>query len=535
MIHILLVDDEQYVVDDLVLAFPWEELGSIRVYKAYSAYQALDIITSTPIDILITDIAMPGMNGLELVKWVRQKKQKIRCFLLTGYAEFEYAREALHQGVVEYIVKPLDHNLLKIALEKVIHAIQTEIKKNASYEKALLTFKEHLPALKDKLLHELIQGKVYSPEALKDKLINYQLNFRQNDTIYLTLIRLEEHFTSFGHDSQLLFEYAVSNITCEMLADFEVWHCRDNYENLVFLVKSRDNLLQQDYENLAIQLGNITQQLHHNVNDYLKGGISVILSYGGEFSKDLNMMYEDALAALRQQIGNEKGYFLSLTNKGKTNKIEPLKLIYSPPTLMHLLESGQWTAYKKRLQDLNEVLSHLPTYNEEYIEEVHSIILSSFHYIAHTNHALLSELVGRELLEKTIFRSFSQLIEWSETLVDTLASKLERETKTNQQMAITEIQNCIVENLAQASLQYVADYVSLHPAYVTKLFKQCTGISVSEFILNKKLEQAVSWLRDSELKVYEISAQLGYSNSQYFIKVFKEKFGITPQEYRVKV
>lgn len=535
MVHILLVDDEQYVVDDLMLAFPWEELGRIKVYKAYSAYQALEIVASTPIDILITDIAMPGMNGLDLVKQVRQKKQKIRCLLLTGYAEFEYAREALHQGVIEYLVKPLDHNLLKIALEKVIHSIHADIEKNASYEKALLTFRENLPALKEKLLHELIQGKVYSPHALKERLINYQLSFKQDDTIYVTLIRLEEHFTSFGHDSQLLFEYAVSNITCEMLADFEVWHCRDNYENLVFLVKSRDNLLQQDPENIVQQLGNITQQLHHNVNDYLKGGISVILSYGGRFSNDLNSMYEDALAALRQQIGNEKGYFLSLTNKWKSTKIEPLKLIYSPPTLMHLLETGQWASYKKRLQDLNEALSNLPTYNEEYIEEIHSLILSSFHYIAHTNHVLLSELVGRELLEKTTFRSVSQLIEWSETLVDTLASKLERETTTNQQMAITEIQNCIVENLAQASLQYVADCVSLHPAYVTKLFKQCVGISVSEFILNKKMEQAVSWLRDSDLKVYEISDQLGYSNSQYFIKVFKEKFGITPQEYRVKV
>lgn len=535
MVHILLVDDEQYVVDDLMLAFPWEELGSTKVHKAYSGYQALEIIESYPIDIVITDIAMPGMNGLELVKQVRQKSQKIRCFLLTGYAEFEYAREALHQGVVEYIVKPLDHNQLKLALAKVISLIQADIEKNASYQKALLTFREYLPALKEKLLHELIQGKMYSTEALNDRLINYHLNFSQKDIVYLTLIRLEEHFTSFGHDSQLLFEYAVSNITCEMLASFEVWHCRDNYENLVFLVKSRDNFLQQDTENIVKQLGNITQQLHHNVNNYLKGGISVILSYGGEFSKDLNTMYEDALAALRGQIGNEKGYFLSLTDKGKTTRIEPLKLIYSPPTLIHLLETGQWVVYKKRLHDLNEVLGDLPDYNEEYIEEVHSLILSSFHYIAHTNHVLLSELVGRELLEKTIFRSFPQLVEWSEKLVDTLESKLERETKTNQQATINEIQNCIVGNLSEASLQYVADYVSFHPAYVTKLFKQCTGTSVSEFISNKKMEQAVSWLRDSDLKVYEISDQLGYSNSQYFIKVFKEKFGITPQEYRVKV
>ena len=79
---------------------------------------------------------------------------------------------------------------------------------------------------------------------------------------------------------------------------------------------------------------------------------------------------------------------------------------------------------KADMAGLNEVLDNLPAYNEEYIEEIHSLILSFFHYITHTDHMLLSELVGRDLLERTTFRSFAQLVELSETLVDTLASQL---------------------------------------------------------------------------------------------------------------
>ncbi|WP_342566492.1 response regulator [Paenibacillus sp. FSL R7-0345] len=535
MLQILLVDDEQYVVDDLELAFPWQEFGIDKVYKAYSGAQALLLMEQVPVDIVITDIAMPGMSGLELVKQVKRTHRRIKCILLTGYAEFEYAREALQHGVVEYLVKPLDHQKLRSALESTIMTIQTELDRTASYQQALLAFKEHLPALKDKLLLELIQGKSYPQERLKDKLDRYQLSFQMQDRVFLFLIRLEEHFTNFGLDSQLLFEYAVTNIACELLGEgFRVWHCRDAYENLVFLVKSTEGAA-MDPEIILKQLTHNTHQLHSSVNEYLNGGISVILSYPGEFPLHIRSMYEDSLSALRQQVGDDKGYFISLTDKHKSSPVQPLKDLYASPTLMHLLETGQWQGYKERLQQMKEFSNSLPAYNEEYIEEIRSMILGSFHYIAHKNHTLLSDLVGRELLDKTIFRSISQLISWGETLVDTLQVKLERDTRNNRMDIIKEIQSCIAANLAKASQQFVADSVSLHPAYVSKLFKQVSGVSISEYILNMKMEQAVENLRNSDMKIYEISEQLGYANSQYFIKVFKEQFGMTPQDYRGKL
>lgn len=535
ILQILLVDDEQYVVDDLELAFPWQDFGIEKVYKAYSGAQAMQIALQYPIDIVITDIAMPGMNGLEMVKQMRWTHRRVKCILLTGYAEFEYAREALQYGVVEYLVKPLDHHKLRAALESTIKIIQKEIDTTASYEQAMLAFREHLPALRDKLLAELIQGKAYPEQRLKEKLSGYQLNFQEKDRIFLILIRLEEHFTNFGLDSQLLFEYAVTNIACELLgAGFEVWHCRDTYENLVLLVKSNDEEA-MDADKILKQLTHNTHQLHSSVNEYLNGGISVILSYPGGFPLDIRSMYEDSQSALRQQVGNDKGYFISLTDKQRSSPVQPLKDLYASPTLMHLLETGQWQGYKERLQQMKELSNNLPAYNEEYIEEIRSMILGSFHYIAHKNHSLLSDLVGRELLDKTLFRSVSQLISWGETLVDTLQVKLERDTQNNRLGIIKEMQSCIAANLAEASQQFVADAVSLHPAYVSRLFKQVSGISISEYILNMKMEQAVACLRNSDMKIYEISEQLGYANSQYFIKVFKEQFGMTPQDYRGKL
>lgn len=270
MLQVLLVDDESYVVDDLEIAFPWTKYGVEKVFTAYSGMQALQIIERNSIDILITDIAMPGMTGLELITRVKEFNKTIKCILLTGYAEFEYAQEAIKQGVVDYLIKPLDHNKLDLCLEETINTMKKEMEQTASYEQALFTFREHLPVMKDKLLNELLQGKSYSEEALVNKLSGYSLTYRKDDDVFLLVIRLEEHFNRYGQNSLLLFEYAVTNIACELLEDsFETWHCRDAYDYLIFTLKAKQTDGFQNSESLLKELTSRSLQLHRNVNEYL--------------------------------------------------------------------------------------------------------------------------------------------------------------------------------------------------------------------------------------------------------------------------
>ncbi|NMO97602.1 response regulator [Paenibacillus lemnae] len=536
MLQILLVDDEHYVVDDLQVAFPWTEFGIGTVHKAYSGYQAMQILQKVPVDILITDIAMPGMSGLELVNFTKENYPKTKFILLTGYSDFEYAVEALKNGVLEYLLKPLDQSKLRSALQSTILKIQEELSLSASLDRAKLAFREHLPLLKDKLLCELIQGKKYAAGELMEKLSSYQISIREQEGIYLILVRLEERFTSYGSDSQTLFEYAVINIAEEIFRDsFEIWQCRDPYEYLVFVLKHKEEEEVLDKDSVMKRLNQKAEQLHYNVNEYLKGGISVVLSYPGVFPQEVRVMYEDAVYALRQQVGNRQGYFLSVAGKPHKTSVQPLRILYESPSLIHLLETGQWHAYKERLHRIQEECDSLSGYNAEYFEEIRSLFLASFHYIAHKNQKLLSDLVGYERMQKSSFRSLDQLIGWGEELADMLRDKLETDTRSNQQKVVEEIRNFIDHSYANTSLQSAADHVSLHPSYVSKLFKQVIGVSISEYIYQVKMEQALIQLKDSDAKVYEISEQLGYANSQYFIKVFKEQFGMTPQDYREKI
>ncbi|WP_020620787.1 response regulator [Paenibacillus daejeonensis] len=533
MLNLLLVDDEAYVIDDLEIAFPWQRYGIEKIYKAYSGLQALEMVERHPIDLVITDIAMPVMNGLELIARIKQLQPDLACILLTGFAEFEYAKEAIQQGVVEYLIKPLDHKKLAACLEKTTVSLIEKREQADSYRQALHSFHEHLPALKDKLLNELLERRPYTNDQLQEKLTEYKLQIHEGDRISLLLVRLEERFNRYGEHSLTLFEYAVTNIATELFGDrFEVWHAKASHGYLVFVLWP--SLMQPEVSTpcMTAELSERSRQLHANVNEYLKGGISAVLTEPGIFRQDLVPMHGSAVSALRSQVGEGSGYFLSLAELPKKVRFQSLSSLYEPPMFNQLLEAGRWDEFDERLKRLASEYDALHGPTVEHLDEIQSVLMSAFHYVAHTNRVLLTELVGDELTHRTLFRSLTQLLQWARGIANTLRDKLETRSVSQHDALLHTIEAFVSERLSSISLQSIADHVQLHPVYVSKLFKQLKGISISEYILRVRMEQATYLLKHSQDKIYAIAEKVGYSNSQYFIKVFRDQFGKTPQEYR---
>ncbi|MFS0728256.1 response regulator transcription factor [Paenibacillus sp. 1P07SE] len=533
MLNLLLVDDEAYVIDDLEIAFPWERYGIGKVIKAYSGIEALEAIESQPIDLVMTDIAMPVMTGLELIGRIRQLRPELACILLTGFAEFEYAKEAIKQGVVEYLIKPLDHKKLAACLEKITANLQEQHEQADAYQQALSSFREHLPALRDKLLNELLDGRAYASETLHEKLAEYRLQIREGDTVSLLLVRLEERFNQYGEQSLTLFEYAVTNIASELFGDlFEVWHARDSHGYLVFVLRALSGEPGLSSSCMTAELSSRSRQLHANVNEYLKGGISAVLTEPGLFRLDLDQMHGSAVLALRSQVGQGSGFFLSLADLPKKVRFQSLSSLYEPPTFYQLLESGRWDEFEERLNRLAAEYDMLQGATMEHLDEIQNVLMAAFHYLAHTNRVLLTELVGDELSHRMFFRSLDQLLQWARRIANTLRDKLETRSVSQQEALLHAIEAYIDAQLSSISLQSIADHVRLHPVYVSKLFKQLKGMSISDYLLRVRMEQATYLLKHTQNKIYEIAEKVGYSNSQYFIKVFREQFGRTPQEYR---
>jgi two-component system response regulator YesN len=527
---ILLVDDEPFVVDDLAMTINWNALGIEAVFKAYSGAEALGILGQRPIDIVVTDITMPGMSGLELASAIRKKWKQTKVILLSGYAEFDYARQALEIGVSEYLTKPISDEEFVRKLKHVIRTIRREWQEIASYERAVSIFEEHLPLLRNNLLRDLLQGKKLSRDRLASQLAKFQLPFEAGCRVVLLTMRLEG-FHSFSPDDMFLFEYAIDNIARELYAgDFALWNCKDELGHLVYAVKPSDGA-----QNDADVYGRITllaEELQRNVGHYLRGRISVVISRTGALPDDLPGLYQSSLGLLRRYIGSEHGFFMTMDRNDDSADVAALTRLHEPPSFMQLFESGQWDAAMEKLDAVFDELAARRIDTAEHLREIYSQLLAACYYIAHKHGKMLADLAGGEPADREPPLDAAQLKDWAAQLVTRIRNRLDADMNDTRRQLVRQVHEYIDAHLDSATLQSIAHHVSLHPVYLSKVYKQETGQSISDTIYRRRMEQATHLLRNTKLKIYEITAMLGYSNAHYFIKLFKEYSGLTPQEYR---
>ena len=174
MVKLVVADDEERVCRLIVALGNWEELGIKVVGTAANGIQALELIRKEKTDILITDIRMPGLNGLELIEKVREISPDIKIMIISGYANFEYAQNALKQGVSDYLLKPINKDALNESLAKMVHQIETERRTDMAFQDIQNERREELIKLRNMLLHDLCHDRSLglSEDILREEILS---------------------------------------------------------------------------------------------------------------------------------------------------------------------------------------------------------------------------------------------------------------------------------------------------------------------------------------------------------------------------
>ena len=184
-------------------------MGISNVYKAYSGEEALELLNYRSVDIVVTDIHMNGMTGLELIARINEKWKNTKAVIITGYDEFQYAREALQQQVCDYLLKPVSNEELEQTLQNIINRITEEGNELLNQQKFVYRFRESLPKLREMFLFDLIAGKNYPLSDLKNKIQLYGLPFSVEKEAILLCMRVEEDYSNTDLYSLSLIEYAM--------------------------------------------------------------------------------------------------------------------------------------------------------------------------------------------------------------------------------------------------------------------------------------------------------------------------------------
>ncbi|CAI6045774.1 HTH-type transcriptional activator RhaS [Paenibacillus sp. JJ-100] len=541
MLQILLVDDERSVVETLAETIPWESCGIGTVHEALSGAVALEIMENHDIDIVITDIRMPEMSGIDLITTIHEKWPHVQTILLSGFADFEYAKQAMAQESFDYLLKPVSDEDLIETVQRLVDRIKQKWETAASYQRALHAFQDNLPLLQSTMLHELLTGKTYSPSALADKLELLELPYLVGEEMGMLVIRMEEHLTEMADYDLSLIQYAICNIISEVMQHhFHIWHTRDVHDYLVVLVsvKTGNTYSTNKEEKPQALLEQYAAQIQTNVQLYLKGAISISVSHWGKFPNEIGVMYESAVRSMRKHMGQAQGLFITASDDKDVHPLPAIRSLYKPPTLISLLEAGRFDDVEQKIEVIfNELLESGQHHDiAETIIEVYHALAGAFAYIIHKNGKQISSVLPAETykyFQAPNYATAQQLKDWSLRTLHSISEDAEQELKDNHSTIVRSVKSFVDLHLASdVSLPAIAEHVHLHPVYLSKVYKAETGEALTAYVYRLRMEKAAYYLRSTSAKVFEIAELVGYNNTAYFIRVFKKFYDLTPQEYR---
>ncbi len=546
MLGVLIVDDHPDQVASMLKTIDWASCGIDETHTAFSGKEALEIVRREKIHLLITDIRMPGMTGIELIEQARGLSPKMRCVLISGYSDFEYAKQAVNLNTSRYLMKPVDYEELRETVAALARELMEEADTAAEHRRSLHTLRAQLPALRSGLLAQLLSGRPMPRQLLAGKLADLDIPLRSGDSCLMFAVVLTPEEGRSAYD-EFLFEYGILNIAEETMGSrFALWHGKDDENRIVFVCKPMNiadgaDVVQgtapADAADPCVVLERLARQLQHQVKRWMSRQVSVLIaSRSWTFPEQIAVPYTMLKESFRRRQLQPAGFVETVDELPESAIEGHVRLLYEPPTLLGLLETGRWKQAEDKLDRIFSELADKWTLSEEYAREAVFMIAGSFQSIAHRSGRSLRELTGRagtENPESMIFGSVEQFRNWAFEALKRMEEMLGETTSFAKMPVVEKVYRFIDKHYGEdLSLQTIADHVKMHPTYLSKLFKAETGMNLTEYIMKYRLELAAHLLQNSDGKIYEIGLRLGYRTTHYFIKVFKNYFGMTPQEYR---
>lgn len=521
---VFLVEDEIVAREGIRENVDWKSVGFEFCGEAPDGEIALPLIETTQPDVLITDIKMPFMDGLQLCKIIREHMPWVKIIILSGHDEFEYAQSAVKLGVTEYLLKPVSVRDLHDVLVRVADVLDLERNERESLKRLKDQANDSLVLLRDKFLPRLVMGGVSSVEAIEQSqklglniIANYYL-------VVLIKIELCENSLPFDYQDYQRVERIVTGLV-GMHPD--VFLAQKDMEELILLIKgdSPDQLNQE-----GIFLADLIER---EVVEKTTCTLTIGLGSPQQRLGDIHHSFAEALVKIRGAT-NES---LPLDSGVGGDQIERIKLDQS--VLEHYLKSGTaqdfdefFDAYLKSIGEA-ALRSHLV---KHYI--FIDIILTAAQFVSdmegnvdqvipdiHHVEKLLAKVKSIDQVREEIRKIFSATLAFRDNQVDNQQARIVLQAKTHIDGSFSD---------SGLSLKQVAAQVNLSPSHFSVVFSQEMGETFRDYLTRIRIERAKELLRTTNLKCYEVAYQCGYNDPHYFSSIFKKNVGLPPQRFRAQ-
>lgn len=519
MLKILLADDEGIVLEALKFIIENEIKEPYILECAKTGRQVIEIAERFRPDIAFMDIQMPGINGVKAMQEIRKTNKDVIFIVVSAFEKFDYAKDAIAIGVLDYLNKPILKDRVLEVLHKAIDIVKINQKKRASE----LEIQEKL----ETVLPIIEAGMIYS--------ILFQKDSFEDVKNYLNLLGIEQSYGSMmvvrfgdsnqkGHLTNSIGSAVKSQQSYEKLRGILVEYTNGVVgpvmgNNVIIFVPTEEEV--EEYETRIKSIDHIREMvriLKSEMESEFRVGIGSVHPI-----REVESSYQEALEALRESESSV-AHISDLTVASKDNEDYPIQ---NEKRLFTYIENGDKAQTVGEMKTFFEWMRNVNgTLTEDMKIRCLEFVLRA-EFISNTNKGRSTYL--RDIVE---METFEELESWMETKMSQAAEHVNAKKKEAVVDVVEKAKEYIEKNYRDVSLDNVSRDLNMSPYYFSKLFKEKVGENFIDYVSDFKIAKAKEMIRNNEKSMKEICVDIGYSNPNYFSYIFKKKVGVTPSEFR---
>ncbi|MGG3641141.1 response regulator [Bacillus gobiensis] len=513
---LLIADDEVQIRKGLRMKVKWEKEGFDRIEEASNGREALDVLSKMDIDIVITDIKMPIVDGIEFSRICHREHPNVKILALSGYSDYEYLRSAMKEGVKDYLLKPVAPDELVAAVRK----LREEVTKEKRKQRAA----NHLQEIQEQYLLHLIKEEWSEIHMEHKKLRQLQLEDLSVEGAKVQFITVEMRNSKENpevlRELWLPFQMLCKEIAQEQKRTYCIYD--PSYANMLHFIhrldveqsicsKSLAEKVQRyakDYLKLetAIGIGTVVTGL----TEFKNGYISSLLSWSQSLLGSHSQVIEGAFA--------KEVFDLSTDFERKViNAIENINREAFTVNISSLLGENCNHSIQSFSYVANRLLLLLGSSARKY--EIDTMDIQRQMWVCQLR---IWELNSQ-------MKVLNHLVQIAQSIMD----EIQKTRYSKGKITIESIRQYIDQHYSdEITLTSLSEKFFINSAYLSELFKNHIGQTFSDYLIKLRINKAMLYLKDEQLKIIDVANLVGFSNSGYFSTVFKKYVGQTPVEYR---
>lgn len=534
MIKIMIVDDEYVIRQGIITSIEWESMGMTIVGEAANGREAYEKALSLEPQIIVTDVRMPIMDGLELTKLLRETMPKVRVIIISGYDEFQYAREALRMGVSEYLLKPIGADELVKLMLKQCNEIIKECSETDRETKIKSIFDENFYFMQERFINNVVRGENCDWELIPEKSRELNLDLCGKD-YQSVIIDIDDYLRITENMSSGQKKAIKDNV--KTIADRIIYPSTGS----LFFLSENGYLFSiiNVKDSNRYDLNNLYREIQYEVGK--SHGITVTLGLSSiqKHIYGIPQAFGEAIQTISNKAFKGKNQIISINDVNRAQASAPVIYPASEEkeiiNCIRALDSEKLNGVLDRMymklsdseadyKDIKNICLRLITIAEIQLEELG---------IAYGNQNK-KQLDHYVEIEK--YETVEDIKEWNKGIFHTIINAIQS-SKNDKFKGIVKValQYAHEHYYEDIGVEHLAAITYVTPNYFSRVFKKEMGRSYTEWLNTVRLDKAKALLKDLKLKVYEVAEEVGYSDYKIFTHNFKKYVGCTPKEYRESI